>query len=104
MIERIFKDVAAKQPLREFQIAKRINAEKPRSSLVRVGGAISDALILKPSVMGFGVDLKELIKSFKFLAPTMEKLQLARRNRRAYDKGRYHAVMKSAPSSILNVK
>lgn len=33
LIERIFKDVAAKRPLTEFQIAKRINAEKPRSSL-----------------------------------------------------------------------
>ena len=65
MIERIFKDVAAKRPLTEFQIAKRINAEKPRSSLVRVEGAISDAIILKPCVMGFGMDLKELIKSFR---------------------------------------
>jgi hypothetical protein len=38
LIDRIFKDVAAeKQPLAEFQIAKKINAEKPRSSLVRLG-------------------------------------------------------------------
>ena len=65
LIERIFKDVAAKRPLTEFQIAKRINAEKPRSSLVRAGGAISDAIILKPSVMGFGMDLKELVRSFR---------------------------------------
>ena len=65
LIERIFKDVAAKKPLAEFQIAKRINAEKPRSSLARVEGAVSDAIILKPSLMGVGVDLKELLKSWR---------------------------------------
>jgi hypothetical protein len=37
LIERIFKDIVAKRPLTEFQIAKRINAEKPKSSLVRAG-------------------------------------------------------------------
>jgi hypothetical protein len=65
LIERIFKDVAAKKPLAEFQIAKKINAEKPRSSLVRLGGAVSDAIILKPSFMGIGMDIKELLKSWR---------------------------------------
>jgi hypothetical protein len=67
LIERIFKDIAAKKPLIEFQIAKQIHAKRPRSSLVRMGGAISDAIILKPAVMGIGVDFRELLKSWRSL-------------------------------------
>jgi hypothetical protein len=52
LIERIFRDVAAKKPLAEFSIAKKIRAGEK--------GAISDALILRPSFSGIGVDLKEL--------------------------------------------
>lgn len=57
LIERIFRDVAAQKPLSDFAVAKEIKAES--------GRAISDALILKPSLWGVGVDLKELARNFK---------------------------------------
>lgn len=57
LIERIFRDVAAKKPLTDFAVAKEIKAGS--------GGAISDALILKPSLWGMGVDLRELARTFK---------------------------------------
>jgi hypothetical protein len=57
LIERIFRDVAAKKPLTDFAIAKEINADS--------GSAMSDALILKPSLWGMGVDLRELARAFK---------------------------------------
>ena len=65
LIERVFKDIEAKKTLTEFHIAKQIHAKRPQSSLVRMGGAISDAIILKPSVMGVGLDIKELLKSWR---------------------------------------
>jgi hypothetical protein len=55
LIERIFRDIAAKKPLTDFSIAKEIRAGH--------GGALSDALILKPAVWGVGVDLKEFAKA-----------------------------------------
>lgn len=57
LIERIFRDVAAKKPLTDFSVAKEIRGGS--------GGAISDALILKPSLWGMGVDLRELARAFK---------------------------------------
>jgi hypothetical protein len=57
LIERIFRDVAAKKPLTDFAVAKEIKGGN--------GGAISDALILKPSLWGVGVDLRELARAFK---------------------------------------
>lgn len=56
LIERIFQDISRKEPLEKFSIAKTIK--------VKEGSALSDALILKPSVYGIGIDLKEI---FKFL-------------------------------------
>jgi hypothetical protein len=58
LIERIFRDIAAKTPLIDFAVAKEIRAGSD--------GAISDAFILKPTLWGMGVDLKELLKAFKF--------------------------------------
>lgn len=55
LVERVFHDVAAKKPLADFSIAKRIRAGEK--------GAISDALILRPSISGVGVDLKELVST-----------------------------------------
>lgn len=57
LIERIFRDIAAKKPLADFAIAKEIKAGN--------GGAFSDAFVLKPALWGVGVDLKELVKSWK---------------------------------------
>jgi hypothetical protein len=57
LIDRIFRDIAANKPLSDFAIAKEIKAGD--------GHAISDAFILKPSLWGMGVDLKELARMFK---------------------------------------
>lgn len=57
LIERIFRDIAAQKPLADFSIAKEIKAG--------TGSALSDAFILKPSLWGVGVDLKELAKSWR---------------------------------------
>lgn len=57
LIERIFRDIAAKKSLTDFAVAKQITAGK--------GGAYSDAFVLKPALWGVGVDLKELIKTWK---------------------------------------
>lgn len=57
LIKSIFRDVAAKKPLLNFEVAKKIKAGSK--------GAISDAIILKPTMWGMGVDLKELIRAFK---------------------------------------
>lgn len=57
LIERIFRDIAAKKPLTDFAVAKEIKAGNR--------GAYSDAFILKPALWGMGVDLKELAKTWK---------------------------------------
>lgn len=57
LIERIFRDIAAKKPLADFAVAKQIAAGN--------GGAYSDAVVLKPALWGMGVDLKELVKTWK---------------------------------------
>ncbi len=57
LIERIFRDIAAERPLREFAIAKEIKASSKN-------GDYSDAVILKPTFCGVGVDLKELVRTF----------------------------------------
>ncbi|MEI2769501.1 MAG: hypothetical protein V9G98_01740 [Candidatus Competibacter sp.] len=57
LIERIFRDIAEKKPLLDFTIAKEIKAGN--------GNAVSDAIILKPSLWGIGVDIRELIKAWK---------------------------------------
>jgi hypothetical protein len=57
LVERIFRDIAAKKPLEGFAIAKEIKAGK--------GNAFSDAFILKPALWGIGVDLKEPANKFK---------------------------------------
>ena len=56
LIERISRDIAAKKPLAEFSIAKEIRAGS--------GGRYLNVDILKPSLWGVGVDLKELAKAF----------------------------------------
>ena len=57
LIEKIFRDIADKKALTEFAIAKEINAGS--------GRALSDAFILKPSIYGVGVDIKELVGRFR---------------------------------------
>jgi hypothetical protein len=57
LIERIFRDIAEKKPLAGFAIAKEINAGTK--------GAISDALILRPTLWGVGVDLKAAWETVK---------------------------------------
>ncbi len=57
LIERIFRDVAAQKPLENFSVAKAIKAGHR--------GAYSDAFILKPALWGMGVDLRELVKTWK---------------------------------------
>jgi hypothetical protein len=57
LIERIFRDIAAQKPLTDFAVAKEIKSGS--------GTALSDALILKPSLWGVGVDIKELLKGWR---------------------------------------
>jgi len=57
LIERVFKDIASRSKLLDFAVAKEICAGD--------GGALSDALILKPAIYGVGVDLKELFSFLK---------------------------------------
>ena len=57
LVEKIFRDIAAGKSLEDFSIAKEINAG--------TGSALSDAFILKPSLWGIGVDLKELLKTWR---------------------------------------
>jgi len=57
LIERIFRDIAAQKPLTDFAIAKEIKAGNH--------GAYSDAVILKPTLWGMGVDLKAIAKTWK---------------------------------------
>jgi hypothetical protein len=57
LIERLFADIAAKKALIDFAVAERIESKSRR-------GSYSDAVILKPTVWGMGVDLKELLKTW----------------------------------------
>ncbi|HEX8957205.1 MAG TPA: hypothetical protein VF798_13055 [Burkholderiaceae bacterium] len=57
LIERIFRDIAAQKPLENFAIAKEIKSGS--------GNAFSDAFILKPTLWGVGIDLKELVHAWK---------------------------------------
>ena len=57
LIERVFRDIADKKPLAGFAIAKEINAGTK--------GAISDALILRPTIWGVGFDLKAAWETLK---------------------------------------
>jgi hypothetical protein len=58
LIEKIFIDIAGKKPLVDFAIAKQIRAKEGR-------GSYSNAIILKPAVWGVGIDLKELLKTWR---------------------------------------
>jgi hypothetical protein len=55
LIEKLFADIAAGKPLSDFAVAKHIRPNQNR-------GSYSGALILKPTLWGMGVDLKELFK------------------------------------------
>lgn len=57
VIERIFADVRKRSPLSEFAVAEEMRAGRR--------GAIVDALILRPSVGGVGVDLKRILEMFR---------------------------------------
>ena len=58
LIERIFADIRSEKPLEEFYIAKQTKA----SGQI---GMYSYSIILKPTLWGMGVDLKELMKSWR---------------------------------------
>jgi len=57
LIEGIFKDIKAKKPLSNFSVAKEERAG--------VKGAILDAVVLRPTVGGVGIDLMALLRRFR---------------------------------------
>jgi hypothetical protein len=57
LIARLFEGIKAKQPLADFEIATEERAG--------VGGAILDAIVLRPSVGGVGIDLKALFHKLR---------------------------------------
>jgi hypothetical protein len=57
LVERIFRDIAAKKPLTDFAVANQITAGN--------GGAYAEAFVLRPALWAVGVDLKELPKHGK---------------------------------------
>lgn len=57
IIERLFSDIKEKKSIRNFEIAKKQKAG--------VGAALVDSLILKPSMFGVGVDIKQAFSIFK---------------------------------------
>ena len=56
LIDSIFGDLKAKRPLANFAVAREEHAG--------LGGAILDAVVLRPSVGGIGIDLKVLLGKF----------------------------------------
>ena len=56
LVDRLFVDIRAGKELSNFQIAE----EQRRGK----GGALTDALILRPTISGVGVDLKKIFKWF----------------------------------------
>jgi hypothetical protein len=55
LIDSVFSDIKAKRPLADFAVARRDRAG--------VKGALLDAVVLRPSIGGVGVDLKAIINS-----------------------------------------
>ena len=61
LISQIFTDIKAKKDLADFKVAREIKA-KPFDRAF-------DTLILEPSIGGFGIDLKKVIR--EFIKPNM---------------------------------
>ncbi len=57
LIEKLFKDIADKKGIQDFEVAKELKKGKE--------GALVDALILQPNFGGLGVDVKRIIGLFK---------------------------------------
>ena len=57
LIEGIFRDIKAKKPLSNFSVAKEERAG--------VKGAILDAVVLRPTIGGVGIDLMALLRRFR---------------------------------------
>jgi hypothetical protein len=57
LIERLFSDIRDGKELSNFQIAQELKRGKQ--------GALADALILRPTVSGIGVDLKQIYEWFR---------------------------------------
>lgn len=57
LIDSIFRDIKAKRPLANFAVATEDRAG--------VGGAILDAVVLRPTVGGVGIDLMALFRGFR---------------------------------------
>lgn len=54
LVEKIFTDIAAQKPLSKFSIAKQVQPK-------RLLGSFSEAIILKPTIHGIGVDIKQIL-------------------------------------------
>ncbi len=57
IIEQLFLDIKNRKNIQNFEVAKKKKAG--------VGGALADSLILKPSLFGVGVDIKQVFSIFK---------------------------------------
>ncbi|MEM9760666.1 MAG: hypothetical protein AAF933_15595 [Pseudomonadota bacterium] len=57
LVIKVFKDIGEGRQLRDFEVAREMRKGR--------AGAFFDALILKPSFMGMGVDLREAFDSLK---------------------------------------
>jgi len=57
VIEQLFSDIKNGHKIQNFEISQTLAAG--------VGGALADSVILKPSVFGMGVDLKQVFSVFK---------------------------------------
>ena len=57
IIEQLFSDINKRENIQNFEIAKKQKAG--------AGGALVDSLILKPSLFGIGVDIKQIFSVFK---------------------------------------
>ena len=57
LIDRLFADIREGKHLSEFEIAKELERGK--------SGALANSLILRPTISGVGVDLKQMFKWFR---------------------------------------
>jgi hypothetical protein len=57
LVAKIFRDIKEKKALQEFEVAQELRRGEQ--------GALTDALILRPSISGIGFDLKAIAKFFR---------------------------------------
>ena len=61
LIDKIFRDIREQRALREFDVVSKLQRGR--------NGALVDAFVLEPNVMGLGIDLKALGRLFKKRGP-----------------------------------